>query len=197
VLALRRRQIKNALAMLFLSQGPPMLLMGDEFGRTQQGNNNTYCHDNELNWLDWSLKESNADLFRFCRCLMAFRHRHPALRNPHYAGLPQHDGGSFEITWHGVRAWQPDWADYSRTLAMMARRTAGGEHDIVYAAFNMYWEPLEFELPRPAVGQWRMFADTGAAPPQDICEPGQEHLLTSQDRVLVGGRSTVILTPGP
>ena len=81
VLALRRRQAKNALAMLFLSQGVPMLLMGDEIGRTQLGNNNAYCQDNELSWLDWSLKEQNAELFRFRQALIALRKAHPALRH--------------------------------------------------------------------------------------------------------------------
>jgi glycogen operon protein len=196
VTALRRRQIKNALAMLFLSQGPPMLLMGDEFGHTQQGNNNTYCHDGPLNWLDWSLKDSNAELYRFCRLLIDFRNRHPALRNPHYAGQPHPGADSFEISWHGVRPWQPDWSPHSRTLAMMVRRTIAGKHDIVYAAFNMFWEPLEFELPTPAAGQWRQFADTGAAPPDDIAEPGQEPLLADQKTIRVGARATAILTAG-
>jgi glycogen operon protein len=194
VLALRRRQMKNALAMLLLSQGPSMVLMGDELGRTQRGNNNAYCHDSELNWLDWILKETHAELFDFCRRLIAFRHQHPALRNPRYAGLPQSEGDSFEISWHGVKAWQPDWSPNGRTLAMMVRRTAGGVHDIVYAAFNMYWEPLEFALPSPSAGQWRLFANTAAAPPDDICEPGQEPLLPDQAKILVGGRSTVILS---
>jgi glycogen operon protein len=195
VLALRRRQIKNALAMLLLSQGPPMLLMGDEFGRTQQGNNNTYCHDGPLNWLDWDLMKSNAELYRFCRLLIAFRKQHPALRNPNYAGLLQNGADSFEISWHGVQPWQPDWAPYSRTLAMMVRRTIAGQHDLVYAAFNMYWAPLEFTLPAPVSGQWRLFADTGAASPNDIYDPGQEPLLANQS-ILVAARSTLILTAG-
>jgi glycogen operon protein len=197
VLAMRHRQIKNALAMLFLSQGPPMLLMGDEFGRTQQGNNNTYCHDNELNWLDWNLKNSNADLFQFCRRMIAFRHRHPALRSGSFAGIPHQAGDALEISWHGTRAWQPDWAPYSRTLAMMVRRTLAGEQDIIYAAFNMYWEPLEFELPKPAIGSWRRFADTAAAPPDEIVEPGHEVPLANQRVIRVGARSTVILTAAP
>jgi glycogen operon protein len=79
---------------------------------------------------------------------------------------------------------------------MMVRRTTGGMHDIVYAAFNMYWEPLEFTLPAPAVGQWRLFANTGAAPPEDIAEPGQEPHLADQKKILIPGRSTVILTAG-
>jgi glycogen operon protein len=193
VLALRFRQIKNALAMLLVSQGPPMLLMGDEFGRTQHGNNNAYCHDSNLNWLDWTLKQSNAELFQFCRRLIAFRQSHPALRNPQFAGQPPKDGDFFEITFHGVRAWQPDWAPHSRTLAMMAHRAVDGANDVVYAAFNMFWEPLEFELPTPAAGQWRLFANTGSSPPFDICEPGQEQRLENQLSILVGGRSMVIL----
>ncbi len=87
--ALRRRQIKNAVSMLMVSQGVPMILMGDEVGRTQQGNNNTYCQDNELNWLDWTLLESNADLFRFFKHVIAFRHAHPVLRNRWHLQQPR------------------------------------------------------------------------------------------------------------
>jgi glycogen operon protein len=196
VLALRLRQQKNALAMLLVSQGPPMLLMGDEFGRTQRGNNNAYCHDSPLNWVDWSLQQTNAELLAFCRKLIAFRHRHAALRNVRYAGQSLAAGGFFGMSFHGVRAWQPDWGAASRTLAMMVHRTGEGAHDVVYAAFNMYWEPLEFELPAPAAGQWRLFADTGAAPPHDACEPGDEPPTASQASVRVAARSTVILTAG-
>ena len=130
----------------------------------------------------------------FCRRMVAFRLAHSALRNCSFAGQPQTDGGMFEISIHGVRAWQPDWSTQSRVLAMMAHRASAGGHDIVYAAFNMFWEPLEFELPAPASGQWRRFADTGARASEDACEPGQEPVLENQGSILVGPRSTVILT---
>jgi glycogen operon protein len=102
--ALRRRQIKNAVALLMMSQGVPMILMGDEIGRTQNGNNNTYCHDNQLNWLDWKLLDTNQDLFRFFKHCIAFRKAHPVLRNPnHFENRDYVGSGYADITWHGTK----------------------------------------------------------------------------------------------
>src|SRR5262249_18427752 len=100
VRALRTRQAKNSRATLLLSQGVPMLLMGDEMGRTQRGNNNAYCQDNELGWLDWGLLAANAELFAFVKHCIAFRKAHPALRNSQHPG---HDptAGGFLLSWHG------------------------------------------------------------------------------------------------
>jgi glycogen operon protein len=194
VLSLRRRQMKNAMAMLFLSQGVPMLLMGDEVGRSQQGNNNAYCQDNELNWLDWSLKERNAELFRFCQALIAFRKSHPVLRHRHFAGSRQGESGSIEVSWHGTQAWRPDWSGTSRVLAFQARLRGGSRDDVVYAAFNMYWETLAFELPSLEEGRtWRVFANTSSAAPHDVFVPGSEPPVENSRELLVAGRSVVIL----
>jgi isoamylase len=194
VLALRRRQMKNALAVLFLSQGVPMLLMGDELGRTQRGNNNAYCQDNELSWLDWSLQEANAELVRFCRALIALRRAHPVLRHPRFAGSGEGESGALEISWHGTQAWRADLSGTSRVLAFQARLRSGNPDDLVYAAFNMYWEPLPFEPPAVDDGRrWHVFADTGRASPDDVCAPGVEPPLADPKQVLVGGRSVVIL----
>ena len=194
VLALRRRQVKNALAMLFLSQGVPMLLMGDEMGRSQQGNNNAYCQDSELNWLDWNLKEQNAELFRFCQALIALRKAHPVLRHPRFAGSGKGESGALEISWHGTQPWRPDWSGTSRVLAFQARLQGESLDDLVYAAFNMYWDPLLFDLPAPEDGrQWHVFADTGAEPPDDVRLPGSEPAIPNAKQMLVGGRSVVIL----
>jgi glycogen operon protein len=192
VLALRRRQTKNALAMLFLSQGVPMLLMGDEIGHTQKGNNNTYCHDGPLTWLDWTLKEANAELFRFCRRLIEFRKNHPVLRRSHHVDSVSADGGRLEVSWHGTRAWLPDWSPGSRTVAVMLR--GDGTEDVIYAAFNMYWEPLRFELPdAPAGRRWHLAVDTAAAPPGDVTEPGREAAIPEPTHVNPAGRSVVVL----
>jgi glycogen operon protein len=194
VLSLRRTQMKNAMAMLFLSQGVPMLLMGDEVARSQQGNNNTYCQDNELNWLDWSLKERNAELFRFCRALIAFRKSHPVLRHRHFSGSVQGESGSLDISWHGTQAWRPDWSGTSRVLAFQARLRDGSRDDVVYAAFNMYWETLAFELPSLEEGRtWRVFANTSSEAPHDVFEPGSEPPVENSRELLVAGRSVVIL----
>jgi glycogen operon protein len=150
ILMRRRRQMKNALTMLFVSQGVPMLLMGDEIGRTQQGNNNAYCQDSPLSWMDWTLVKTNADLLRFCERVIALRRAHPALRFPRHPGEVAPDGSFLEVTWHGVNAWQADWSPGSRTIAFMLRRYGGSSpEDILYVALNMFWESLSFGLPQP------------------------------------------------
>ena len=112
--ALRRRQMKNAVAILLVSQGVPMLLMGDEFARTQHGNNNAYCQDNELSWVDWAALEANQDLFRFFKNRIAFRKAHANLRSGCYLG-----GDGVRLSWHGTRAWDVDWSGTARTLAFL------------------------------------------------------------------------------
>jgi glycogen operon protein len=197
--ALRCRQMKNAVAMLVVSQGVPMILMGDEVGRTQYGNNNAYCHDNELNWLDWTLLESNADLFRFFKNCAAFRNNHPVLRgNMHFRNEDYVGSGYSDISWHGTKAWEPDWSDYSRTLAFMLcgkhARSGTQEDDYIYVAMNMHWENHLFELPGLPEGMnWYVFANTGVASPEDIWEPGAEPLLTDQRQFFIGARAVVIL----
>jgi glycogen operon protein len=118
--ALRSRQMRNAIAMLMVSQGVPMILMGDEVGLRQNGNNNTYCHDNELNWLNWDLLKTNASLFRFVKNSIAFRNAHPVLRNKyHFQNRDYVGSGYADITWHGTQAWNADWSPSSRTIAFM------------------------------------------------------------------------------
>ncbi len=197
--ALRRRQVKNAAAILMASQGVPMILMGDEVGRTQYGNNNTYCQDNELNWLNWSLMESNADLLRFFSNCIAFRRKHPVLRNKGHLQNRDYVGSGYpDISWHGTQAWSPDWSAGSRTLAFMldGSHARGGsiEDDFVYVAMNMHWESHDFDLPGLPDGKlWHVFANTGAACPEDVWEPGSEPVLSDQGRMFLGPRSVAIL----
>ena len=189
VMSLRQRQIKNALAILFLAQGVPMLLMGDECGRTQVGNNNAYCHDSDLTWFDWSLLQANADLYRFCRLLIQFRREQPLLRSPLHVGPMVPD-----LTWHGTQAHRPDWSGTSRVLAWQRTRTVGAKHQSVYVAMNMYWENLDFELPiPPAAMKWHIVMNTAMPSPEDIWEPSSEPQLAGQDRLTVRGRSVVVL----
>lgn len=196
---LRRRLMKNGIAILLVSQGVPMILMGDEVAHTKQGNNNTYCQDNALSWFDWSRLESEADMFTFVKHCIGFRKRHRVLRNRFYF---QHqdtiNSGYPDISWHGTKAWNPDWSDNSRTLSFMLC----GEHvpagkdpdDYIYVAMNMHWENHRFQLPRLPVGrQWHLFVDTSLPSPYEICEPGQERLLKDQKQVLSGARSVIIL----
>jgi glycogen operon protein len=192
--ALRVRQMKNAAAILLASRGVPMILMGDEVARTQGGNNNAYCQDGEVSWLDWRLFARHRDLFRFFSRCIAFRRAHPVLRG---AGGP--GGAAIEVSWHGARAWDADWSPESRALALLLRRLRGdggaaGDEDAVYLAMNMHWEARGFALPAPPEGlQWHVFANTGASPPEDVWEPGQEPPLEHPEWMLMGARSVAIL----
>jgi isoamylase len=197
--ALRRRLIKNAIALLMVSRGVPMILMGDEVGRTQHGNNNAYCQDNEISWLDWNLLNSNADLFEFFKHCIHFRHAHPVLRSKwHFHHTDQVGSGYADISWHSSRAWHVDWSDETRTLAFLLC----GEHamngaytdDYIYVAMNVHWEDHVFELPHlPGKLRWHVFVDTGEQARQNIFPPGEEPLLKKQHHHRLGARSVVIL----
>ena len=196
--ALRRRQVKNAVTLLMVSQGVPMILMGDEVGRTQHGNNNTYCHDSELNWMDWSAAETNADLLRYFQKIIAFRHAHPVLRSPEHLTGQTYGTGLSDITWHGTRAWNADWGGVSRVVTFMlnGRAALGGivRDDDVYVAINMHWDTLEFQPPTPPEGRlWCVAANTGAPIGEDVWDVGCEPQLANQNSLWLGGRSVGVL----
>jgi isoamylase len=186
--ALRARQQRNFLALLLLSQGVPMLLSGDEFGRTQRGNNNAYCQDNEISWVDWSLAGRNADLLQFTRRLIRFRRAHPSLRRRTFL----EDGPGRPVSWHGAKLGQPDWDGPSRVLGMHLTGSDGDEP--IYVFVNAHWEPRRFELPRLAGGRaWHRFLDTTLPPGQDALEPGSEARLPAGRASVAGPRSVVVL----
>ncbi len=199
ILELRLRQQKNAMLLLFVSQGIPMLWMGDECGRTQNGNNNAYCQDEDWNWLNWELFKQNEELFRFTRGMITFRKANPALRQPEFlTGKDCVGSGYPDISWHGVQPWKPDWSPVSRSVAFMlcGRHTAaaGGPSHFIYCILNMYYQELEFTLPvLPKGYHWHGVADTSAAAPNDIVEPGQEQLLKDETTLTVKERTCVIL----
>jgi isoamylase len=193
ILALRQRQMRNAITLLMLSQGVPMLLMGDEVCRTQQGNNNTYCHDSPLNWLDWSLLETNQDFFRFCKNWFHFRREHPVLRHPAHVGREHAHRSPLEVSWHGHQPWNSDWSGESRFLAFMIRQRLPHFNDSLYAAFNMHWEPAHIELPEPIDGdQWYIFVDTSQTSPHDIAEVGQENQVIPNRKITLAPRSCLV-----
>ncbi len=166
---LRRRQIKNFFAINLLSLGVPMLLMGDEIRRTQKGNNNTYCQDNELNWFDWSLVEKNADIHRFVQRLIRFRLSLPGYRNGRRISLTEVLHNT-PIHWHGVKLNQPDWSPHSHCLAF----TVEGEKNQFHIILNAFWEQLCFEIPPlPFDGSnaWKRILDTDLDSPDDFCDP--------------------------
>ena len=195
---LRDRQVRNAIIMLLASQGTPMLLMGDELGRTQHGNNNAYCHDTEWNWLDWNLLEENADLFEFVRRMIAFRMAHPALRNGHFLQHRDYlDVGFPDMAFHGVRPYHPNWSARSHVLAFSlgGNYAKGGlaHDDHIYVAMNMHWQRKMLQLPPLPEGQrWHRFADTGDTN-NPICEPGDEPVLDNQERYRLRSRSVLVL----
>jgi isoamylase len=168
VQALRNRMVKNFVAVTLFSVGTPMLLMGDEVRRTQLGNNNGYCQDNEITWFDWSLLQKHADIHRFVKTLIEIRHRRTETLSDNLT-LNQLLGRA-RIECHGVRLHEPDWTDQSHSLAISASAVEANLN--LYLILNAYWEPLRFELPPvPALGlrPWRRWLDTFLEPPDDIC----------------------------
>jgi isoamylase len=196
---LRQRQMKNAVTLLMVSQGVPMIVMGDEVARTQYGNNNVYNHDTELSWFDWTLVDKNAELFRYFKQMIAFRKAHPVLRNRwHLSNRDLVGSGYPDISWHGIHAWQPDFSAANQQIAFLlcGKHARGGSvtDNYVYAAINMHYQAQWFDLPGLPDGlSWHAFANSGAPAPQDIWEPGQEPLLENQSGILLGDRSVVVL----
>jgi len=168
---LRARQIKNFFTVTMLSAGMPMMLMGDEVRRTQGGNNNAYCQDNETSWFDWRLVKERADLHRFvsllngCRVLRDVEHEHQRL--PLSQLIRQ-----THVTWHGVKLYEPDWSDSSHSIAFTS--TLPGRRMTFHVILNAYWDPLDFELPPVVVGRahdcWRRWIDTFLDSPRDIVD---------------------------
>jgi len=172
VLSLRRRQAKNAVALLLLSQGVPMLLAGDEVLRTQRGNNNCYCQANELSWFDWTLTRRNADMLRFVRCMIALRRRHPILmRRRFLTGEPVGERGMPDLSWHGASLDAPPWDDpEAQVLAFTLASTAEGEADL-HVLLNMSEASVEMELPDIPGRTWQRALDTWLPSPTDILPP--------------------------
>ncbi len=190
---LRKRLIKNAVSILMLSHGVPMILAGDEIGRTQSGNNNAYCQDNEVSWVNWELLNANKDIYNFFEKMIAFRKAHPILKvKDHYETLDSLGSRYPEISFHGSRPWEYDCSYENRVLAVMFY-DKHSDNDIIYAAMNMHWESKEFNLPKLIGMDWYCFANTSQSYPNDICEIGLERLLKNQSRILLEPRSIVIL----
>lgn len=192
---LRHQQVKNAITMLMVSQGIPMVLSGDEMGNSQQGNNNAYCQDNEIAWLDWNDLDRNADIFRYFKQIIKFRRLHKVLRyDDHLSHCDYRNLGYPDFSWHGVKAWQPESGYNNLTAAFMLNGKYADNDDFIYVAMNMHWEMHGFELPQLPEGMaWHIFANTGMEVPEDIFEPGEEPVIENQREVLVGARAIIIL----
>lgn len=189
---MRNRQVKNFLAVTLIALGAPMLLMGDEARRTQRGNNNGYCQDNELGWFDWSLPETHSDILRFCRLMIHYRIRREVMSGSSGLSLNQILGRA-RIEWHGVRLHQPDWGHDSHSIALTAWSL--DERLMFHLMFNAYWEPLEFQLPPVQAGPafaWRRTMDTSLESPDDIAYRKDAKII-SGDSYVVQPRSIVSL----
>jgi isoamylase len=193
ILALRRRQAKNLLTLTILAVGVPMLTMGDEVLRSQDGNNNAYCQDNELSWFDWSSVQREAGMLRFSAALIAARRRAQALLDLPVDVTLEELLATAQIDWHGVALDQPDRSYHSRTLATTIRGRMVALHIIA----NAYWEPLDFALPAPDPSgndgtAWQRVLDTTLASPDDI-RFGEEAPVVATPTYRVGPRSVVVL----
>ena len=196
ILTLRMRLSMNAMALLMVSRGVPMILMGDELRRTQHGNNNAYCQDNPISWLNWSEDDHSAQFRAFIQKCVAFRSRHPILRMAEHYDYDLEPGEFPEISWHGQRAWSPDWSHESRRLAMLVY--GAGEKVVdkhfIYVAMNMHWDPADFEIPElPGNMTWHTFVDTSETAHAHAFTPGSEPVLEDQYCLRLGARAVSIL----
>lgn len=196
---MRRKQIRNALLLLFLSQGTPLLMMGDEFGRTKKGNNNSYCQDNDISWVNWGLLKTNGSIHEFVKYAIRFRQEHsvfhmdrePALMDYRSVGMP-------DVSYHGLKTWCPMFDRFCRQLGILycgkyGQKPDGSQDDYFYVAYNMHWEPHEFALPNiPKDLKWHVAFNTDEDDVNGIYPPGSEPLLENQKSMMVMARSIVV-----
>ena len=190
IAALRLQQSKNLLTILLISQGTPMLLMGDEVRRTQLGNNNAYCQNTELSWFDWSGLEKNSYLLRFVKGLIHFIQSLEIFQQESFLQVT-YGSQKPHIVWHGTSLGQPDWSFDSHSLAFTLRHPKAKEH--LYVILNAYQEPMTFEL--PPLGQaerWHRIVDTALPAPDDFCEVSAAPPVEG-DKYLAKARSSVVL----
>jgi isoamylase len=183
--ALRKRQIKNFLLTLFVSRGVPMLLGGDEFRRTQGGNNNAWCQDNETNWHDWNCLEQHGEIVRFTRGMIALRHAHPVLGKEQFYT-------DADIHWFGPQGEAPNWADpKAKQFACLIQEDAS---HALCLMFNAGIDAVDFNLPAIRAGsRWHLAADTSRESPQDLIAAGEEPLCEDPHAYHLCPRSSVIL----
>ena len=188
---LRDRLRKNAFAVLLCSRGAAMFLAGDEFGNTQYGNNNSYCQDNEISWLDWTQLEANRDMFEYVRSLIAFRQEHPVLRG---ATVPAHCGWP-DVSLHNLgHSWNDEVRDDTRQIGVLfsGRNADDTADDLVFIAVNAHWEPHEQQLPEPPAGMhWVLTLHTSAqnAFAPDIPFDGHKFNLGSRSVAVVTAKA--------
>jgi glycogen operon protein len=204
VLALRSRRLRTMAVILFLSQGVPMLVAGDEFGRSQQGNNNAWCQDNPISWLDWSLATKNRGLLRFFRELIHLRTTHPVFRREHFFQFgncgPDEAACSLEILWQSLRPGEQDWSHECRTLAFFLNgATLAESDDDFFIMLNGHTiEPATFTIPTATRQRtWTQIIDTGRSAPLDFVDLGRGDTVECGQTVTVSNMGCVVLQSQP
>lgn len=193
----RERQLRNAFLMLFLSQGIPMIYGGDEIGNSQDGNNNAYCQDNTIGWIDWKGLKKNESLLEFVKEVIAFRKAHPILHmDRELKGVDYKTKGMPDVSVHGERAWYCSYENTSRLLGMMycgayAKKKDGTEDDIIYVGYNFHWENREIALPNlPEKMKWKKIADTSDSTGDTFFKETEE---AYEKKIEIAPRTIVIL----
>lgn len=189
VVKLRMQQMKNAMFFTLLSQGTPLIAAGDEFARSQKGNNNPYCQDNDITWLKWNQKDSYKELFDFIKYLIDFRKKHGILQQEKELMLTDSSAkGCPELSFHGLEPWKIDFSNYhSHSLGVMYHDHKNGESTYIYAAYNMHWQEEAFALPAFKNEKWLMIVNTGQTDsilPEPV-EVGEEILLQGRTVALL------------
>ena len=200
IVELRKQLLKNAYLLLFLSQGVPLLLAGDEFGNSQDGNNNAYCQDNAVSWLNWKLLESHKDQVDFVKRLIAFRKAHKMFHMDREPRIMDYKScGRPDVSYHGENAWKPEFENFRRQFGILywgayANRPDGSDDANFYVAYNMHWEPHMFGLPHlPKGAKWRVICNTGDPDAADLPTDGTGKVPKNQMMLAVPPRGIVIL----
>jgi len=203
ILRLRSRRQRTMATILLLSQGVPMLVAGDEFGRSQLGNNNAWCQDNPISWLDWSLAKKNRYLRRFFQKLIALRKAHPIFRRedffPHSTESHADEHG-LQITWQGLTPGSQDWSPGCRTLAfLLSGESLTPTDDDFFVMLNMHpYTPAVFTLPlAPRNRHWVRLIDTGKSGPRDFVDPDRANTVKCGQKVSVANMGCVVLQSQP
>lgn len=204
VMQLRKKMMKNAMLTMMLSQGTPMILSGDEMCHTQEGNNNAYCQDNDISWINWTMNATNKEFLSFVKKLIKIRKEHPILHlDSEFRMMDYISCGYPDMSYHGTKAWYPDFSNYSRVLGVLiagdypvavasksARRYVKDKKvkdEYFYFAYNMHWEPHDFDLPKlPKDMEWNVLLDTSLEGIQDgVYDKKLDNALTVNDRSIV------------
>jgi glycogen operon protein len=182
IINFRKKRVKNFVSVLMLSIGVPMILSGDEVGKSQNGNNNAYCQDNEISWFDWDLIDKNSDLFLFFKKIIAFRNKNTLLRRETFFDGSFNTRGLKDIDWHGCKLYSPGWDNSESKVLSYSLASFNDNEPDIHVMINMDYQDLKFEMfPEQNGRKWFRFIDTSLNSPEDIADDGDEELINSGD----------------